>query len=260
MGEPPFPTPHEFTAPPTWRCIDFISDLHLHEGLPRTTAALSHYLSHTPADAVFILGDLFEAWVGDDMRSQDYEAHCTTMLARAGARLHLGIMVGNRDFLLGDNMLAACHAQPLQDPTVLNAFSHRTLLTHGDELCLADEPYLRFRAQVRQPTWQQAFLDAPLPTRMEQARQMRATSQTHQQTQSPTEWADVDEASAGLRMQAARATRLIHGHTHRPQDQAFGFKGGTRHVLADWDLDHAQRGEVLRMTAQGLERLPLTSP
>jgi len=194
------------------------------------------------------------------MRSQAYEARCTAMLAAAGARLHLGIMVGNRDFLLGRDMLAACNAHHLQDPTILTAFGQRTLLIHGDELCLADRPYLRFRAQVRHRAWQQAFLAAPLSARLEQARQMRAASQVHQQAQAPAEWADVDEATASHWMRAAQATRLIHGHTHRPQDQAFGVEGGTRHVLADWDLDQAQRGEVLRMSAQGLARLPLTIP
>jgi UDP-2,3-diacylglucosamine hydrolase len=274
MGEPPFPAPDTFHAPPSWRCIDFISDLHLHEALPRTTAALAAYLRETPADAIFILGDLFEAWVGDDMRTQPYEAQCTAMLAEAGHRLHLGIMVGNRDFLLGPEMLAACHAHHLADPTVLTAFGQRTLLIHGDELCLADEAYLRFRAQVRQPGWQRPFLAAPLDARLAQAKQMREASQAHQQSLqargaqpsnevaaagSPAPmWDDINEAAAGLWMQSAQATRLIHGHTHHPQDQAFGIPGGMRHVLSDWDLDHGPtRGEVLRFTAQGLQRVPL---
>jgi len=261
MGKPPFPAPQTLDAPPSWRCIDFISDLHLHEALPRTTAALASYLSQTSADAVFILGDLFEAWVGDDMRSQPFEAQCVKMLADAGQRLYLGVMVGNRDFLLGSAMLQACHAHALPDPTVLNAFGQRTLLIHGDELCLADQAYLRFRDQVRQPSWQQAFLAAPLDARLAQARQMREASQAHQAASSPDAspmWADVDEASAGHWMQAAQAARLLHGHTHHPQDQAFGFAGGMRHVLSDWDLDHDHaRAEVLRLTGQGLERINL---
>src|SRR5690606_6723402 len=141
----PVPAMHALQAPPSWRCIDFISDLHLHAGLPRTAHAFFNHLRHSRADAVFILGDLFEAWVGDDMRHEPFEAQCTAELAAAGKRLYLGLMVGNRDFLLGLDMAQACHAHLLPDPTVLEAFGQRTLLVHGDELCLADETYLRFR-------------------------------------------------------------------------------------------------------------------
>jgi UDP-2,3-diacylglucosamine hydrolase len=258
MGRPPFPTPDTLNAPPSWRCIDFISDLHLHEGLPKTTQALAAYLDNTPADAVLILGDLFEAWVGDDMAGQAYEATCVRMLAQAGQRLHLAMMVGNRDFLLGSQMLHACHAHHLADPTVLHAWGQAALLIHGDALCLADTDYLRFRSQVRQPAWQQAFLASPLTDRLMQAQRMREASQAHQQSQQAMDWADVDEAAATEWMRAAQTPCLIHGHTHRPGDAAFGPPGGTRHVLSDWDLDHGQpRAEVLRMSANGFERLTL---
>lgn len=261
-GEVPFPpNPDRVHAPPSWRCIDFISDLHLHEDLPQTTAALGAYLRHTPANAVFILGDLFEAWVGDDMREQAYEAQCVHLLAQASQRLHLGIMVGNRDFLLGPQALQACHAHAIADPCVIHAFGQTVLAIHGDALCLADSSYLRFRAQVRHSAWQQAFLSAPLSARLAQARQMRQASQAHQQDDAHAmAYADVDEATAGAWMQAAGATTLVHGHTHRPQSQPFGLPGGTRHVLSDWDLDHPpQRAEVLRWQATGFERLGLAA-
>lgn len=268
MGKPPFPAPGIFTAPPSWRCIDFVSDLHLHEGLDRTTEAFGAYLRSTTADAVVILGDLFEAWVGDDMRSEPYEAACTAMLRAAGERLHLAIMVGNRDFLLGAEMMAACAAHPLPDPTVLEAWGRRTLLVHGDALCLSDAAYLRFRAQVRQPAWQQSFLAHPLEARLTQARHMREASQQHQQAQAPQAWADVDEGAAAQWLDASHASALIHGHTHRPVSQAFGNPPSAlgeamqpprmRHVLSDWDLDHGQpRAEVLRLSAQGFERIQL---
>ncbi len=258
---PALPTPGTLHAPPSWRCIDFISDLHLHEGLPLTTQALGDYLQRTPADAVLMLGDIFEAWVGDDMRDQPYEAACTAMLAEAGRRLYLGMMVGNRDFLLGEAMIGACHAHALQDPTVLRAFGRTLLLIHGDALCLADTGYLRFRAQVRAPSWQQAFLAAPLEARLEQARQMRQASQAHQQGMAQTEWADVDEAAATAWMAATGAETLVHGHTHHPADEPFGVEGGMRHVLSDWDLDHGgrPRAEVLRLSATGFERLSLAA-
>jgi UDP-2,3-diacylglucosamine hydrolase len=250
--------PGKLSAPPSWRCIDFISDLHLHEGLPNTTKALADYLRSTPADAVLMLGDIFEAWVGDDMRSEPYEAACTRLFSETGERLYLGMMVGNRDFLLGQGMIAACHAHALHDPTVLEAFGQRILLIHGDELCLADAAYLKFRAQVRNPTWQQAFLAAPLQARLAQARQMREASQMHQQDQAPMDWADVDESAATAWMQAAKAHALVHGHTHRPADQAFGPEGCWRHVLSDWDLDHGHpRAQVLRLSAEGFARIDL---
>jgi len=256
MGLPTYPGAPTFDAPPSWRCIDFISDLHLHEGLPRTTEALARHLADTPADAVFILGDLFEAWVGDDMRQEPHEAHCLDFLRQAASRLWLGIMVGNRDFLLGDAFLSDCNAHRLPDPTVLNAFGERALLIHGDELCLADEKYLQFRDQVRQPPWQQAFLSSPLTARLAQARQMRAASQAHQQDQNEAQHADVDEAAASLWMAASDCKTLIHGHTHRPATQAFGQ--GVRHVLSDWDLDHAApRAEVLRWQPTGISRVSL---
>lgn len=264
MGKPPFPAPDTLTAPPSWRCIDFVSDLHLHEGLRRTGDAFARYLRDTPADAVLILGDLFEAWVGDDMRSEPFEAGCVQALRAFGERRHLAIMVGNRDFLLGEDMLQACAAHPLGDPTVLKAFGQRHLLIHGDSLCLADTAYLQFRAQVRQPAWQQAFLAAPLGARLDQARRMREASQAHQQQQAREEWADVDEAAAEAWLDAASAHTLVHGHTHRPASTLFGgLQDGMarwRHVTIDWDLDHgAPRAEVLRLTAEGFSRHPVTA-
>lgn len=257
---PPFPAAQALDAPPSWRCIDFVSDLHLYAGLPRTAQAFTRYLQETPADAVLILGDLFEAWVGDDMRAEAFEAECTAALAQAGQRLHLGMMVGNRDFMLGQDMVTACHAHALADPTVLNAFGQHVLLIHGDALCLADEAYLRFRAQMRQPGKREALLSLPYPHRLAMAKQMREASAMHQQQQKPETWADVDEAAASAWMQAAGASVLVHGHTHRPESAPFGVAGGIRHVLSDWDFDgHEPRGEVLRLSAQGFQRIALPS-
>ncbi|HET8869394.1 MAG TPA: UDP-2,3-diacylglucosamine diphosphatase [Aquabacterium sp.] len=257
-GKPPFPASFGvLNAPPSWRCIDFISDIHLDPALPNTTARLQQYLSGTSADAVLILGDLFEAWLGDDSRQEPYEAQCTEMLRQAGQRLHLGLMVGNRDFLIGSDLIAACHGHPLQDPTVLHAWGQTILLMHGDELCLADTEYLKFRQMVRQPIWQSQFLSQPLVNRQAAARQMREASQAHQKQMTPQEWADVDEPTASDWMRAAGASHLIHGHTHRPRSEPFG--PGTRHVLSDWDLDHTkpQRAQVLRLTEGGFTRIDL---
>ena len=248
----------DISAPPSWRCIDFISDLHLHEGLPRTFEAFEAYLAGTPADAVFILGDLFEAWVGDDMRHQPFEARCTQALARAGQRLALFLMVGNRDFLLGQAMAQACHARLVADPALLHAFGSRHLLTHGDAWCLDDTEYLAFRRQVRSPAWQEDFLAQPLPSRLRTAQALREASEARKDTLPVDAWADVDEAHAGEHLTLADAHSLVHGHTHRPGSGAFGRPGGQRHVLSDWDLDHpaAPRAEVLRLIARGFQRLP----
>ncbi|MDE2595210.1 MAG: UDP-2,3-diacylglucosamine diphosphatase, partial [Burkholderiales bacterium] len=182
---------------------------------------------------------------------------CVDMLAAAGRRLHLGIMVGNRDFLLGQDLISACHAHALQDPTVLKAWDQTLLLIHGDELCLSDTEYLKFRQNVRQPQWQAHFLGQPLAQRQAIARQMREASQMHQKNQASTAWADVDPVAASAWMQACGAQTLIHGHTHHPATEPFG--SGTRWVLSDWDLDHTtpHRAEVLRLTEQGFERIRL---
>ncbi|HEX5310926.1 UDP-2,3-diacylglucosamine diphosphatase [Aquabacterium sp.] len=259
-GKLPFPSyAGHLSAPPSWRCIDFISDIHLDPDLPKTTACLAQYLRTTPADAVLILGDLFEAWIGDDVRFESYESQCVDMLANAGRRLYLGIMVGNRDFLVGSELVTACHAHALQDPTVLRAWNQTCLLMHGDELCLADTSYLQFRSQVRQTAWQERFLAQPLPQRQAAANQMRQASQMHQKSMAQTDWADVDEATAGNWMTDSGAQCLVHGHTHRPRTESFG--PGVRHVLSDWDLDHTSqpRAQVLRWTEVGFNRIDLAT-
>lgn len=252
---------NELKAPAHWRCIEFISDLHLHEGLPRTFEAFANYLSRTPADAVLILGDLFEAWVGDDMRHQPFEAQCTEALHAAGQRLWLGFMVGNRDFLLATDMAQACRAHLLDDPCVLDAFGQRHLLTHGDAWCLNDTAYLAFRQHIRQPAWAQHFLARPLDERLAIAQKMRSDSQSEQRGMAYL--ADVDAALAQEWLTRTGSHSLVHGHTHRPGSAPFTAQGAWRHVLSDWHLDIAEgdnasaRGEILRLTVDGFERIPL---
>ncbi|MDE1950655.1 MAG: metallophosphoesterase, partial [Burkholderiales bacterium] len=125
----------EFAAPTEWRAIDFISDLHLSAALPRTFAAWAAHLRSTPADAVFILGDLFEVWIGDDSSGQAFEHSCVEALVDAASRRQLAFMAGNRDFLVGSEMLRESGMMGLPDPTLLDAWGHRVLLSHGDALC-----------------------------------------------------------------------------------------------------------------------------
>jgi UDP-2,3-diacylglucosamine hydrolase len=157
-------------------------------------------------------------------------------------------------------LLASAGMQGLADPTLLDAFGQRWLLSHGDALCLDDADYQRFRTQVRSAAWQQAFLAQPLAARERQARQMRDASMAHQATQGPAGWSDVDDAEAARWLAAAGSTTLIHGHTHRPGVHGLPG-GGVRHVLGDWDVDHgAPRARILRLDATGLQPLDLAAP
>jgi UDP-2,3-diacylglucosamine hydrolase len=243
----PAPTLSELRAPAAWQAVDFLSDLHLCDNTPRTFAALAAHLRCTEADAVFILGDLFEVWVGDDARHEGFEAECAAMLAEASAHRFLAFMAGNRDFLVGDAMLRHCGIVHLSDPTVLVAFGQRVLLTHGDALCLADVDYQAFRAQVRSPAWQADFLAKPLAERRTIARAVRAESRRRHGQQQDA-WFDVDQPAARRWMDEARAPWMIHGHTHMPARHAMA-PGHVRFVLSDWDHDHpgaAPRSDVLR--------------
>lgn len=253
------PTLQTLRAPADWSAIDFISDLHLSEDTPRTFEAFAAHLRCTPADAVFILGDLFEVWVGDDMRHAGFEARCAAVLAEAAQQRTVAFMAGNRDFLVGPALLEACGVMRLEDPTLLLAYGRRVLLSHGDALCLSDTDYQAFRVQVRDATWQREFLAQPLDQRRRDALAIRAESERRKRAQGASDWIDIDPAAAAHWMRAAQAAVLVHGHTHRPADQTFA-PGLTRHVLSDWDLEadagDRRRAEVLRWRASGFERLP----
>jgi UDP-2,3-diacylglucosamine hydrolase len=249
------PEPTVWQAPAHWRAIDFISDLHLAENTPRTFAAFAAHLRGTDADAVVILGDLFEVWVGDDARHAGFEADCAQVLADATARIVVAFMAGNRDFLVGADLLDACGVRHLPDPTLLEAFGERVLLTHGDALCLSDTPYQQFRALVRSPEWQRDFLARSLPERRRIARGYREESQQNKMRKGT--WTDVDKPAALAWLQAAQSRRVVHGHTHMPADETIA-PGVVRHVLSDWDLDDAgspPRAQVLRWQASGFARV-----
>jgi len=245
----------ELEAPAAWRSVDFISDLHLSPALPFTFEAWRRHLLGTPADAVFILGDLFELWVGDDARHEGFAASCVEVLTEAAARRRLAIMVGNRDFLIGQDLLRECGAVGLPDPTVLAVWGRRFVLTHGDALCLDDHAYQAFRAQVRSAAWQRHFLARPLAERLDAAQAMRRASAERQRFDGDLTL-DIDRTEAVRWLRAQGARELVHGHTHRPGSDELA-PGFVRHVLGDWDLDgDAPRAEVLRLTPVGFERVP----
>ena len=255
---PALPSLYELEANAEWRAIEFISDLHLSEQQPRTTAAWARYLAESKADAIYILGDLFEVWIGDDARQPGrFEYQAAEVLAEAASHRQVGFMAGNRDFLIGAAMLNFCGLAALPDPTLLSAWGQRVLLTHGDALCLADDAYQTFRREVRSLAWRTDFLAQPLATRERLARQMRDASQASQSGRAPTDWSDVDAAAAVAWLHAAGSRDMVHGHTHRPGSEALA-PGYTRHVLSDWDGDaEPSRAQVLRLTRDGFTRIDL---
>ena len=247
----------ELVAPSHWRTVDFLSDLHLQASEPDTLAAWHHYLQTTPADALFILGDLFEVWVGDDALDDpgSFESQACALLQAASRQRALFFLHGNRDFLIGPGFARHTGATLLHDPTVLVWQGQRLLLSHGDALCLDDVDYQRFRVQARSVQWQEHFLAQPLAQRRAQARGIRAESEARKQ--SGAVYADVDGPAAIAWLRAAHATTLVHGHTHRPAEHAL-VPGLARVVLSDWDAAaQPPRADVLRLTPQGLERVAI---
>ena len=261
---PATPQCTQLTAAPHWRVVDFISDLHLQGSEPATFDAWVRYLHDTPADAVFMLGDLFEVWVGDDAADEPgaFEARCAEVLHSAAQHRALYFMHGNRDFLVGRRFLNRAGVTLLDDPTVLHFASQHWLLSHGDALCLDDVDYLRFRAQVRSTDWQQQFLAQPLAARRAVARQIRDASESRKQSGAP--YADVDADAARAWLQAAQTPTLIHGHTHHPALHDLGVdatgRALRRLVLSDWDLAATPpRADLLRLDALGqLQRVAIT--
>lgn len=245
-----------FVAPAHWQAIDLLSDVHLAPEAPHTFQAWARHLESTSADAVFILGDLFEVWIGDD-DDDPFNQQCLQVLQRAASRLTLAFLAGNRDFLLGETALRAVPMTRLEEPVHLEAWGQSLVLGHGDAWCLQDHAYQAFRAQVRGAAWQQAFLSQPLRQRREQARSMREASQARRLgLPDPQLWADVDAQAACQVLEQAGARTLVHGHTHRPAVHELGA-GRQRWVLSDWDLDSSSpRADLLRLSRAGLTRLP----
>jgi len=256
------------TAQAHWRSLDFISDLHLQASEPATFVTWQRYMVSTPADALFILGDLFEVWVGDDITTAPdnpdgaFALQCQQVLQATSARLPVYFMHGNRDFLLGDDFAKACGMTLLPDPTMLEFDGQRCLLSHGDALCLGDVDYQQFRLQVRSPAWQKNFLAQPLSVRQTLARSLRAQSESRKA--SGASYADVDPDAAKAWLRSHAASTLIHGHTHQPKDHLLDATAQPtlrRVVLSDWDAAaRPPRLEVLRLQAGHAPRRVALAP
>ena len=245
-------------APPDWRMVDFLSDVHLDASELATFNAWADHLNTTPADALFILGDLFEVWIGDDTQDP-FHLQCMELLRTTAKRIPVFFMCGNRDFLVGKQWLQSTGVQGLQDPTVLELAHQKILLSHGDALCIGDTDYIAFRALVRSSAWQHTFLAKPLSERQHIAKDLRAQSKARQQTQ--TDYVDIDASTARMWLEEYDCKLLLHGHTHRPATHDLG-NGLSRMVLSDWQADATPpRSEVLRWTRelQQLTRVTLNT-
>lgn len=236
----------------------FISDLHLDAERPRITQLFGEFIDREArnADALYILGDLFEAWVGDDDPSEVGRVVADKLRELRGSGVPVFFIHGNRDFLLGDAYASRSGMTILPDPAVVMLHGKPTLLMHGDTLCSDDLAYQQFRAQTRHPDWQKQFLAQPLPARLAFAQRARAASQSHQaglQAQGAMEQiTDVTPVTVAATFNRYGIDTIIHGHTHRPATHAQA--GRRRIVLGDW----YEQGSVLRADESGLTLSSLT--
>ena len=198
----------------------FASDMHLGDHDPDTAAQFfSELEAQTPSlSHLFLLGDIFEAWVGDDQPDRVAAELAARIAALTDRGVHVAVMRGNRDFLLGTDSRAPawptrCGAVLLGDEEVLDLFGQRVLIAHGDAWCTDDRAYQRFRTEVRSPAWQQSFLSKPLAERLAIARHLREQSELSKQS---NDLGDVNEGAVREALQAAGVRCVIHGHTHRP--------------------------------------------
>ena len=215
----------------------FISDLHLQESHPRTAEAFFRFLEehgrHTRQ--LYLLGDIFEYWAGDDDLDTPFHAHIIAALRNlADSGVALFWMAGNRDFLVGQGFADAAGLTLLQEPHVIDVKGRRIALVHGDAECTLDTKYMAFRAMVRQPAWQAQFLAMPLAQRKAIIAGMREGSREAHTTKS-YDIMDVTREAIEALFDATGAQVLIHGHTHRPALHRHGER--LRYVLPDWELD-----------------------
>lgn len=232
--------------------ILFISDLHLKTEQPETIGLFLDFLADeaAKAKALYILGDLFEAWLGDDLLLPGYEPILEAMKRLSDSGVSLYVMHGNRDFLLGERFAQLTGATLIDDPCVIDLYGTPTLLMHGDLLCTDDLPYQAMRKQLRDPHWINAFLEKSPEERIDFARQLRERSQK-ETGEKDEAIMDVNQKTVLQTLRQHEVSRLIHGHTHRPAIHPLEYEGhaATRYVLGDW----GSRGSVLSCAPDGCE-------
>lgn len=242
--------PFSLPLPSSVQRLAFISDLHLDETLPKT---LTHFIDYLPilskkVDALFILGDLFEYWAGDDDKERGINSVVIQALVQATQQgLKIYFQHGNRDFLIGTDFAHITGSELLPESVILPIASEKILLLHGDTLCTDDLAYQQFRQQVRNLQWQQNFLMQPLAHRLAQIATLREHSEQEKQTKS-MEIMDVNQKAVLSALQDAQCHKMIHGHTHRPATHRWEMDGQhyERWVLSDWNFDTSSpRGNAL---------------
>ncbi len=230
----------------------FISDLHLYHQRPAVTEAFRQFLRQeaVQADSLYILGDLFEAWIGDDDPDPDNRSIVTSLKALTDSGTRCFFIRGNRDFLVGDRFAEETGVSILSDGTQIDLYNQPVLLLHGDTLCTDDKEYQRFRRIVRHPATRAAFLALPVAARRALAKRMRDQSMSTS-SQKPEEIMDVNQAAVEQTMRDESVKILVHGHTHRPAAHRFKLAGSDvqRIVLGDW----YSQGSILRWDSAGPE-------
>lgn len=219
----------------------FVSDLHLQESHPLTTQAFIDFLQQRAihAQQLYLLGDLFEYWAGDDDLAAPYNKKVVDAIRRVSdAGVEVFWIAGNRDFLVGADFARAAGTTLLPDPFVATIAGQRIVLAHGDAQCTDDVSYMAFRGQVRQADWQRQFLAQPLAQRKAIIDGMRMESRAAQQSKA-MDIMDVNAAAIASLFQSTGTSCMIHGHTHRPARHAYHDNGGmrVRYVLPDWEFD-----------------------
>lgn len=231
----------------------FVSDIHLCEAMPKTTASFLDFLGKhaVNAERVYLLGDLFEYWAGDDDSDTAYHQQIILALrALSDAGVQMYWIAGNRDFLIGEHFAKLTKVQQLNDPSQLQLAGRQLVLSHGDALCTDDVNYIAFRSMVRQTSWQTQFLAKPLAERKAIIEGMRNTSNSEQRNKSMAIM-DVNQSAVSKLHREFPGSVLIHGHTHR--NAIHQEVDGPRYVLPDWECDHADnpRGGWLQLTRDG---------
>ncbi len=222
--------------------VILISDLHLQESRPDITRAFVDFVAAVPAACrrFFILGDLFELWIGDDAESPLADEVAASLQALASRGVKICLMHGNRDFLIGDDYAAHCGGELVSEPFELEVDGADWLLLHGDALCIDDTGYMEFRRMVRNPAWQREFLARPLAERQAWADRAREQSQAATAGK-PAEIMDVNHGAVLDLIRDSGRHRILHGHTHRPAVHELPEAGpnpdepALRVVLGDWD-------------------------
>jgi len=238
----------------------FVSDLHMRAERPDLTGRFADFLSDTAVagtEALFILGDLFEYWIGDDDLADPFNARVCKLLrelADQGARIFF--IAGNRDFLIGETFAAAAGITLLAEVEKVGAGGTATLLMHGDTVCTDDIPYQEFRRMVRSQQWQANFLARPLPERRAEVESLRRRS-AEAMLDKTAAIMDANDDAIRTALTTHGCTRLIHGHTHRPGHEDIQLATGSaeRWVLSDWDTG---RGDALEISAAGVRRIDLS--